>query len=145
MTDKEKILAEIESELSLIAKDNLYDEGRWNELNHLKLFINSLPEEPVSEDLKEAADKYATEVYNKYLNDENTIKDKDGLEILTEAFTAGAQWQKKQMMKDAVSGKVTSRFPLASDPFYSDVEVYLNFTNRLSEGDKVKVIIIKDK
>ena len=36
----EKIKAEIESELSLCEKGNLYDEGRWAELNHLKLFID---------------------------------------------------------------------------------------------------------
>ena len=58
MTDKEKILAEIENELSLCAKDNPFDEGRWTALNHLKLFSECLPKEPESNDLEEEIHRY---------------------------------------------------------------------------------------
>ena len=48
-----KIKREIETELSLCDKSSSYDEGRWNELNHLKLFIDSLQEDSVSVKNKE--------------------------------------------------------------------------------------------
>lgn len=53
-------------------------------------YRNFLQEEPVSEDLEEAAKRYATE------GDEIS-----GLHIVdeeVEAFKAGAEWQKEQMM-----------------------------------------------
>ena len=71
--------------MSLIPKDNLYDEGRLTELNHLKLFINSLPEEPVSEDLEEAAQQWYDSTKFK--------SDLSGTPI--GAFKAGAKWQKR--------------------------------------------------
>lgn len=113
--------------------------------------IDSLQEEPVSEDLEEAAN----EIVNKAIPP-LAVKYKDGTYVgsirdcfdrkeFIDLVKAGAQWQKEKMIKQSVDGKVIARFPLASDPFYNDVEVYLNFTKGLSEGDKVKVIIIKDE
>ena len=48
MSEKEIIRKEIKSQLNFIdPKSNPYNKGRWNELNHLLLFIDSMQEEPV--------------------------------------------------------------------------------------------------
>ena len=45
MTDKEKIKAEIKTQLSFIEpKENEYQLGRWTELHHVLTFIDSMDE-----------------------------------------------------------------------------------------------------
>lgn len=48
------------------------------------------------------------------------------------------------MMKDAIDGKVIARFPLASEPLYIDAEIFVKYAKNLNEGDKVKLIIVKE-
>ena len=55
-----------------------------------------------------------------------------------------SEWQKQQMMKDAVDAKVTARWPLHSSPLYNSYEMYVPYAQHLSEGDKVKLIIINE-
>ena len=101
MNKVEKIKAEIErlkNELSdnkerlslgeIIAVNNCY--------NSLIFFINSLEEEPVSNDLEEAATKYARKQLSN--PDYPTYNDEYEMEC---AFEAGAQWQKEQMVAKA--------------------------------------------
>jgi hypothetical protein len=97
MSKAEKIRKEIErlkaetfdnKELSLeeiIAVRNCY--------NNLLFFIDSLEEEPVSNDLEEAAHLYV----------DTTIEwfDSEGNPCCYPAFIAGAQWQKEQMVEEA--------------------------------------------
>lgn len=45
MSNVEKIKEEIESQLSLLERNNSFNEGRWTELNHLLLFISNLDDE----------------------------------------------------------------------------------------------------
>ncbi len=93
MTDKEKIKAEIErlfrvkEETSHLNQSD-FNSGRWKGLMEVKSFIDSLPEEHVSEDLEAAADAYNKE-YSKYLYGLNT------------AFKAGAEWKVNSLWKDA--------------------------------------------
>ena len=75
-------------------------------LHKLIDFINSLPEEPVSEDLEKVAEKYANTDCN-YLNE--LVTEYDGTEhwiddkvFVEEAFKAGAQWKEQQMIDKAV-------------------------------------------
>ena len=143
MTDKEK-LERIKS-----LADKMYN-AAFNMTTDASLFRKAMDdyrqfiingyhkEEPVSEDLQEAAMMHFKDVMER--------KAKTGLETANmTSFKAGAQWQKEKMIKEVVDGKVIARFPLASDPLYNDVKIYLNFTRGLSEGDKVKVIIIKSE
>ena len=143
MEDKEKL------EKAVKLADNMYYAAQYLTTDASKLhkamedyhqfIINEyFKEEPVSEDLQEAAMMHFKDVMER--------KAKTGLETANmTSFKAGAQWQKEKMIKEVVDGKVIARFPLASDPLYNDVEIYLNFTRGLSEGDKVKVIIIKSE
>lgn len=96
-------------------------------------FINTLEvkevqEEPVSEDLEEAAMQYAK------------LKHKDATlqKIVSWDFKAGAQWQKEQMLKDAVNVKINRDTLYDLKPFIH--ERYLDY----KIGDKVKLLVIKE-
>ena len=147
MTDKEKILAEIERlyNQSLADENRQADRGLERAANvsygksiackELLSFINTLPKEPVSEDLEDAAIKYA---------DENTEDPTEMNEYDSEYFDwhdycervykAGAQWQKEQMMKDAVDATLAK----------TEGMIWIDNTKAYNKGDKVKVIIIKE-
>jgi len=101
MDKVERIKAEVERRLSdcgyamgsenspIIAKI-LYESYR-----SLLLFINSLEEEPVSNDLEEAATKYARKQLSN--PDYPTYNDEYEMEC---AFEAGAQWQQQKTDRD---------------------------------------------
>lgn len=93
MTDKEKIRAYIESQIALLDKNSIenpvlgFSAGIvMSELKHLLSFIDNLQEEPVSEDLEEAAEEYAPDF-------SNSIASKAAVDAVRDAFKAGAQWQ----------------------------------------------------
>ena len=117
MTDKEKIKAEIER----LREASLASESYHDALDDLLVFINSLPEEPVSEDLEKFAEEWDESLYR------------------SDAVIAGANWQKQQMTKDALDGEVThgKNLIIPSLGYYLD-------KNSIDYRDKVKVIIIKE-
>lgn len=90
MTDKEKIRAEVYRRFIEAGKHiGVIAETREDELSSLLSFIDSMQEEPVSDDLKKAhwnaAIKYDSKTpFGEYL------------------FRAGVNWKREQMMKDAV-------------------------------------------
>lgn len=137
MTDNRlsKVRAEIER-LKEIAEYNLshckMDRGAWMQqasvCTKLLSFIDSMQEEPVGEELEEEALVYAA-------TGEISLEGKLVIdEEIYETFKAGAQWQKQQMMKDAVDVEVWDEKP----PHIT------YFPKNLKGGDKVKLIIIKD-
>ena len=64
----------------------------------------------------------------------NGLYDKSELEW---AFEAGAEWQKEQMMKDAIPARVSfGQVVLQERPISTSVA---------KDGDKVKVIIVKEE
>ena len=71
------------------------------ELQNVLTFIDSLQEEPISEDLEEEAIKYAKEEYNH--KNHATLPDRcrGCYTPLTYAFKAGAKWQKEHLLKSA--------------------------------------------
>lgn len=125
----------------------------------ISMAINALQEEPVSEGLEEASKNHASERYR-------TTRDRELAEKCKWSFKAGAKWQEKQdqsiielaedhamlagmekmkeqMMAKAVEAKVTARWPLHSSPLYYSYEIYVPYAQHLSEGDNVKILIIK--
>ena len=62
-------------------------------------------EEPVSEDLEEAANDYAVTVYNNYLDNPKAFENKDADTLNEDAFKAGAKWQKQQIKKSMDLGE----------------------------------------
>ncbi len=99
MTDKEKlnaIRAEVEKYISAAHKAHTnITEGNFA---HLLLFIDSLLEEPVNEDLEEVSKKYSSCIYlEEVLSDD----DKEVLkERIINTFKAGAKRKEEQIMKD---------------------------------------------
>ena len=61
-----------------------------------------------------------------------------------EGYERGYEQAKKEMVAEAIYGKVVARFPLASNPRYVDAEIYLSYAKDLKEGSEVKVIVIKE-
>lgn len=141
MTQVEKIKAEIEKlrdyQISCI-KSNYRLTGKPEEniileCNKLLSFINSMQAESVSEDLEEACEQLA----------ENARKHK--AETLSPFFSPidykqgvidGANWQKEQMLKDAADANVSFGQPVLLAKSIP--------TNVAKDGDKVKLIIIKE-
>lgn len=102
-------------------------------LSEIEELVNTLQEETVSEDLKEAADNcyYRNHAYAR------------------ESFIEGANWQKQQMIKGAVDG-IVHHFDgdgLAAIHYNDPKDVpmcYYASASGLEAGDKVKLIIIKE-
>ena len=156
MTDKDKIRAEI----IRLYNQSLEHENRQVELGlksaactsygkekackELLSFIDSMQEDSVSEDLEEAARNYGDELDNILsvgVDDDNSIG-----EYATQAFKAGAQWQKQQMMKNAKDGVITFDYYGDNDKIYGCI-AHDSFSLEelgLKDGDKVKLIIIKE-
>lgn len=60
-----------------------------------------------------------------------------------QAFIAGAEWQKEQMLKDVVETEVWS---YSSDEDLRAIPLFgIDKFNNLKDGDKVKVIVLKDE
>lgn len=97
---------------------------------NLRDFINAvngytINKEAVSEGLENAAIKYAQDKY---------------MPVQTsQAFKSGAQWQKQEMMKRALDGKM-----VVGDEAQLVIPSLSIITRMLDDGDKVKVIIIKE-
>jgi hypothetical protein len=110
MTDKEKIIAEIERLINdktdgkHVAEADITAPKRSAYLDILN-FINSLPAEQ-NEDLEEASDKYANDHTGLCLeNDGGLYEDFDKPK---RDFIAGANWQKEQMLKSAIDAKIVN-------------------------------------
>lgn len=130
-------------------------------------FIDSIPEEPVSEDLEEEVKKWK----NHYINvlDHNLKIDLMDIEIVARHF---AEWQKQkdkqlvgatqkishqhgydegridmreEMMKDAVNTIIINDWTYGKDPDHAIIPAIHQRIDGFKVGDKVKIIIIKDK
>lgn len=105
MTDKEF--------LSWIYNRMIYKYGENENVDYLHRFkriIDSLQEEPISEELEKAANKYAKESYPDELSTgqfgtgdyEPYVDMSWQRECAVEDFKAGAEWKKEQMMAKAI-------------------------------------------
>lgn len=114
MTEKEKLTA-IKAETERLRHDwpKVISDGEKNHLwmyfrglNRIRDFIDSLPEEPVSDDLDEAAKEWLRPQLDKSYANYGEAKMMelthfDGYAML-EAIEFGAKWKEKQMMKNAI-------------------------------------------
>ena len=144
MTDIEKIKAEIERLKEVLASPQCecltsdYKAGGNKIANTLRDFINSLPEEPVSEDLHAAALEHFLGHY-----DSSLIWNMDK-ECVIKDFKAGAQWQKDKMIQDAVGGYLIEDIEEGNGDFLLSAD-YPPASMGLKDRQKVKVIILKDE
>ena len=102
MTDKEKIRKEVERLQKELVKEKEkglgsdVDDACILEFQNVLTYIDSLQEDPVSNDLEEAATKYARKQLSN--PDYPTYNDEYEMEC---AFETGAQWQKQQLIDKA--------------------------------------------
>ncbi len=133
MTDKEKLEA-IKAEIERMNKEAYGVEYGWavkcETLCRIQSYMDSLPEELVSEDLEKAARKYAGIPEYSPHDLKYCVQDK---KAKYDAVLYGANLQKQQMMKDAIDGE------------YWDNNIILEggIRGMYDDGDKVKLIIIK--
>lgn len=102
-------------------------------------YLKKHGQEPASEDLEKESDIMATKLFKEFFpQDGDTITPNDfckGLRSFAHHFT---QWQKEQMMKDAAEGQFDYNHIIV--PYSELARVFPNG----KDGDKVKVIIIKE-
>lgn len=130
MTDKEKIRAEVERLYKEVKAEE--DAGYNDALDDIKAFIDSMQEEPVSEDLWEAAQTYYEELQKEKFEGSDVI----------DAFYAGNKWKKQQMMKEAHIYKVEQHYDRRIGKYLTP-DITLN-ENLFKVNDEVKLIIIKE-
>ena len=85
--------------------------------------------------LEEAAKHYASV----------TDQEAHGFDFIREVFIAGAKWQKEQNMEEAVEGDIWVDHGFASVPASLQINLgYIKGNEEVHEGDKVRVIIVKE-
>lgn len=97
-----------------------------NLCSQLLSYIDSLQEESVSEELKKFAEEWDESLYR------------------SDAVIAGAKWKEEQMMKKAIEREV--KVDAGGYPYIDATELYdyENDKPLAKEGDKIKIIIIKE-
>lgn len=150
-------------------KDSGVEKSEWNEgcldtLQRTIAFIDSITNEPVADDLEEAARLYAIPHYMKDI-DVNHIeeypydtgleaafiagakwqaeKDKDTIELAEDhAYLAGAVNEKEQMMKQAVEAYVCAAYPAAQGNVIEYSVKYPKDKYPYKFGDKVRILVL---
>lgn len=149
MTDKEKyeaLVAEIEHQkeetsIGLNEWENGEEHGRMDVINALQEKIKSMQGKPANDDLEK-------EVY------EHLWKGRMGADVskpiyfsydeLLEVASHFTNWQKQQLMKDAVDGWIEEPECLLWRVISVNLESDFVLKNKLQDGEPVKVIIIKE-
>lgn len=134
MIDIEKLKKEIKGR---IRKDVYldYHEGYNDALKRTISIIESMEEESVSEDLEK-------EIIN-YIGFPQEVDEDISTTMMRKAARHFANWQKEQIMKDAVEGTVEEPECLLWRIISDDLEGLFVVNNNLHDGDRVKIIIIK--
>ena len=158
MTDKEKLEA-IRAEILRLVDVCGYDREMANDL---LTFMDSLPNEPVSEELEEAAKLHVIET-----RDEDVVWDENARCAMLD-FKAGAEWQKakdREIIETAIhhayhNGRLEMKEQMTTKAIDVEVKVdaggypyieatelydYDNDKPLAKAGDKIKVVFIKDK
>ena len=112
-----------------------YHEGYNDALKRTISIIESMEEESVSEDLEK-------EIIN-YIGFPQEVDEDISTTMMRKAARHFANWQKEQMMKDAVEGTVEEPECLLWRIISDDLEGLFVVNNNLHDGDRVKIIIIK--
>lgn len=151
-TDKERIRNEIERLIDILERNSgctgVFGDSQMAAYEKILSFIDSMQEEPMSEDLEEACNSYYDETWDEHGGKAMVV---DGCHDIwfpslapDDFFKAGAQWQKEQMMKDAIECNIGWYDGLLLDYTQQQQDKALDKIGA-KIGDKVKVIIIKEE
>lgn len=132
MTQIEQIKAEIERRMRNNQQDATESgAGAFYEDKELLSFINSLPAEQPSEEVNKEIDRF--------------IADKVGKTITVgQVAHYFAKWQKEQLMKSAINGCYIKRNKYTKENVLNGLSVTCEVIQKFKDGDKVKVIIVKE-
>lgn len=145
MTDKELIKQEIERRIESMNScpfktaelgSEKFDEGELYAYKQILQFIDSLPEEPASEDLEEAAKHY---LYGTILYDDVYVGNPTEEDCIR-CFKAGAEWQKHKMMKYTVDAIFIQDYAYKKPVLYGDLKYKMNIVS----GQPIKLCQIKE-
>ena len=141
MTDKEKIIAEIERLKSCklnLEEDTEYLRGYDFAIDTIEEFINSLSAEQQNDDLDGEIKLY--QLRNPVINhNERSLN-----ELIKRVATYFANWQKEQLMKSAIDGCYISRNKYTKKNVLNAFDIKCDTIQKFRDGDKVKIIIIKE-
>lgn len=130
-----------DTSIGLNEHENGVEQGRMEIIDALSIFLDSMQEEPVSEDLEKASKEWLIPQLDKsYANYGETkmmeLTHFDGYAML-DAIEFGVKWKEQQMMAKAIDGEV-GYWNLRG------LSVNVELPRSVNEGDKVKVIVIKE-
>ena len=139
MTQIEQIKAEIERRRvkykELISKsfgvEQEYFKGMAVVADEMMLFINSLPAEQPNEELNKEIDRFIVENVGKTIT-------------VGQVAHYFAKWQKEQLMKSATNGCYIKRNKYTKQNVLNGLSVTCEAIQKFKDGDKVKVIIVKE-
>ena len=157
MSDKDKF-EELVSELKRryrIAKQNFalglsVSSGSINTLHELIDFADELNKKPdveeisASDDVDVAASEYVSNPDN-FVDWIGHNGETDDIRYIIKAFKTGSAWKSDQSLKDALPGEVVKLTNFRGEYSYLAVDAQLPEDTELKSGDKVKVLIIKEK
>ena len=135
MTDKEKLDA-VRAEIHRLVDVRGYDRKMANDLF---AFMDSLPNEPVSEDLEEVCEQLAE---NARKHKAETSSPFFSQTDYRQGVMDGAKWQKTKMMSNAIDGEVLENYD-GKVLEYDDLILDEKLSN-CKVFDKVKIIVIKE-
>ena len=150
MTDKiQKIreeVARMHDLLPVMDGDNISVNYADRICTTLEMYINSLQEEPVSEELKDACEQLAE---NARKHKAETSSPFFSQTDYRQGVMDGAKWQKEQLMEKGVDGVVHhfEKCGVASVHYKDPTGVPMSYfmsPKGLIAGDKVKIIVIKE-
>lgn len=137
MTDRE-ILEALKAEIirRLRTSSRGKRSGGYIALKSILYFIKSKERDPENEDLKEEIKNFLDQTGAPFYwaGEEEQL---EWVEIIARHF---ADWQKQQLMKDAVEGLV-----VCDELTHGYKDIAMSIPDYLNVGDKVKLIIIKEE
>lgn len=121
---------------------SIESEIRMSECQHLLLMLDSSQEEPVSEELDKEMDNYLSTVFSKDM-DGGKPRFTTWFRALRKTAIHFANWHKEQMMKDATEAYIR-RNRYTKQNVLNGFSVTCDAIQKFNDGDKVKVIVIKE-
>lgn len=108
-------------------------EMSWNEFENVARHFYELGKQSISPEIHNELEEAA----NKHGDSHNAIN--YSRSVAVDSFIAGAKWDRSQMMKEAVEGRVISNDGI-SFPVSNEIHRL-----KLMEGDKVRIIVCKNE
>ena len=129
--------------------DEKVEDAKYQVCKDILSFVKSLQKNSVSDDLEEASCNYRYNFFGHLAERGHRNTSGNAMKNVENHFKAGARWQKRQMMKNAVDGVVHH---------YGDDEIaaihyndpkgvpmsYFVSSKGLNAGDNVKLITVKE-